>query len=103
MSDDIELDLMRRRRDAAPDFGLFAAPPTTHPTSKSGTSQNAEILRWLRQGHGLTPLEALERFGCNRLAARVADLKAAGHAIVSELVTLANGKRVSRYTLEETR
>lgn len=102
MSDETELELMRRRRDSAPDFGLFAAP-TTHPEPKSGTSQNAEILRWLRQGHGLTALEALERFGCNRLAARVADLKEAGHPIVSELVTLPNGKRVSRYTLEETK
>lgn len=102
MSDETELELLRRRRDAAPDFGLFAEP-TTHPEPKSGKSQNAEILRWLRRGQGLTPLEALQQFGCSRLAARIADLKEAGHPIVSELITLPNGKRVARYTLEETR
>ena len=44
-------------------------------------SQNDAVLAWLKAGHSLTPLEALERFRCLRLAARVADLRLAGYRI----------------------
>lgn len=45
--------------------------------------QEDAILDWLRQGHSLSPLEALQRFQCLRLGARVFDLRRKGHAIVS--------------------
>lgn len=41
-------------------------------------SQCAQILKWLREGKPLTPLLALEQFGCFRLAARINDLRYAG-------------------------
>lgn len=99
MTDETELAIRRR---LAPTDGLWAimepVVPTTHPAPVAGHTQNGAILTWLRAGHSLTALEALDRFGCNRLAARVADLRAAGHPITAQQVTLPNGKRVARYT-----
>lgn len=46
-----------------------------HP--QKGT-QTAEILEHLKQGHSLTPLEALNKFGCFRLGARIWDIKHLG-------------------------
>ena len=43
----------------------------------------ADLIRALR-GRGLTQLEALQRFGCGRLAARVWELKREGYRIVSD-------------------
>lgn len=63
-------------------------------------SQNEEILDWLREGKSITPLEALENFGCFRLGGRIYDLKQAGHRIVTETVTN-NGKRYASYSLVE--
>ena len=65
-------------------------------------SQNARILTYLQQGNSLTPLEALQWFGCLRLAARVLDLREAGHDIYSVPVTLRNKKRVACYRLQPT-
>jgi hypothetical protein len=48
----------------------------------------------------LTQLEALNQFGCFRLAARIADLRDKGLNVVTDMVTLENGKRVARYFLK---
>lgn len=61
-------------------------------------SQTARILAHLQSGKTLTPLQALRRFGCFRLGARVWDLKRDGHDIRSRLVEI-DGKRVARYQL----
>lgn len=61
--------------------------------------QASKILAYLKQGHTLTSLEALDRFQCFRLGARCWDLKKAGWNIVSEMVTLPNKKRIARYRL----
>ena len=61
--------------------------------------QTASILRLLiRHPEGVTQLQALEEARCLRLAARVADLRADGFDIRSELVS-GNGKRWAKYTL----
>jgi hypothetical protein len=65
-------------------------------------SQEQSILAHLERGNTITPLEALNMFGCFRLAARVRDLKDRGHAIACEKVE-ANGKRFARYRLEVKR
>lgn len=44
-------------------------------------SQSKEILRHLRVHGSITPLEALQEYGCMRLAARVMELKAMGESI----------------------
>lgn len=61
-------------------------------------SQNDEILAALKRGP-LTPLEALERFGCFRLAARIDELRQRGYPISVERAELENGKKVARYRL----
>lgn len=61
-------------------------------------SQNDLILARLKQGRSLTPLQALNQFGCFRLAARVYDLREKGHMIECEMVEV-NDSRVARYFL----
>ena len=60
-------------------------------------SQCESILEHLNTYGSITPMEALNLYGCFRLGARVWELKARGHAIDSELIRLDNGKQVSRY------
>jgi hypothetical protein len=60
------------------------------------TSQNQEILEALMSGQRLTALDALDRHRCFRLAARIHDLRKAGHDIQEETISH-NGKRYSRY------
>lgn len=62
-------------------------------------TQNEKILKALKAGERITPLGALERFGCFRLASRISDLKRQGYNIRCEMVNGANGKRWGRYTL----
>ena len=50
-------------------------------------TQNQRILTYLKSGKPLTPITALNRFGCFRLAARIADLRKDGHTIFTETVT----------------
>ena len=61
-------------------------------------SQNEEILAHLLAGKSISPLEALEKFGCFRLGARILELKQQGHKIVTDMVT-ENGKRYASYRL----
>jgi hypothetical protein len=63
-------------------------------------SQNQEIYEYLQTGKSLTPLEALERFGCFRLGARIYDLKQADVKIATDIVEK-NGKRFASYRLEK--
>jgi hypothetical protein len=63
------------------------------------------VLRLLRArgAEGLTPLEALREVGTFRLAARIRDLRTAGHRIEREWVTTSGQSRVARYVLVEER
>lgn len=61
-------------------------------------SQNEQILDALKRGP-LTPLDALERFGCFRLAARVGELREQGHSIAVERLKLPTGKRIAQYRM----
>lgn len=66
-------------------------------------SQCQRILDHLKTGETITALQALDLFGCNRLAARIADLRNADHEISSTRITVFNrdgGKcYVSEYRL----
>lgn len=67
---------------------------------KSSQSQNAKIAEYLKQGNSITPLDALNLFGCLRLGARIADIKDRyGLHIISERVTTSTGKRVASYRI----
>ena len=63
------------------------------------TSQAASILYHLENHGPLTAIEALELFSCFRLAARVADLREAGHEIQTEMKTMKDGKKIAVYSL----
>lgn len=63
-------------------------------------SQCQAILDYLKSGKPISPLEALEKFGCFRLGGRVYDLKKAGWPIKTEMVER-NGKRFAQYVLEK--
>ncbi len=67
--------------------------------SAQSRSQAIEILRALQAGQKLTPIEALNRFGCFRLGARIYDLKKQGFSIKSKMVETQDGKRVAEYSL----
>lgn len=63
-------------------------------------TQNQRIKEYLENGHKLTPLEALNLFGCFRLASRIYYLKKQGMNIKTEMVTDANtGKQYASYSL----
>jgi len=62
-------------------------------------SQNQEILSYLKTGKTITPLDALNMFGCLRLSGRIFDLKDDGWPIHCQRLKLDNGKMVGHYTL----
>ena len=63
-------------------------------------SQTDEILNYLQAGNVLTPLEALRKFNCLRLGARIYDLRQQGYVINSFMITDdQTGKRYARYRL----
>lgn len=49
------------------------------------TSQCRKILEYLQSGGSLTPMEALQMFGCMRLGARVYDLIREGYPIQGKM------------------
>jgi hypothetical protein len=67
------------------------------------TKPNAQakmIAAHLKAGNTITALEALQKFGCFRLAARIADLRKSGMHIVTSY-TDRDGKRWATYRLKE--
>lgn len=67
-----------------------------NPNINTSASQRKAIEKFLLAGNSLTALQALNRFGCARLAARIDDLRNAGMPIESVplMVTNREGKRV---------
>ena len=61
-------------------------------------SQNDLIAEYLKQGNTLTPIDALNRFGCFRLSGRIHDLKRSGLPIEARTVEN-NGKRYAEYRI----
>ena len=61
-------------------------------------SQNKRIIKYLATGKRLTAIEALNKFGCFRLASRVNDLKRLGFDIEKNMITK-DGKRFAQYYL----
>ena len=49
-------------------------------------SQNQKIAEYLRSGKSITPMEALKKFRCFRLASRISDLKSRGMNIKKSMV-----------------
>jgi hypothetical protein len=61
-------------------------------------TQTQEIQAHLESGQTLTPLQALNKFGCFRLAARILDLREAGLDVHMRMI-LNENKRYAEYSL----
>lgn len=64
-------------------------------------SQCQDIFEHLKR-QSITPIEALNKFGCFRLASRINDLRKMGHNIITQTVRK-NGKKFARYVLVKGR
>lgn len=64
-------------------------------------TQRAQIKKWLKDGNFITPIMALEMFGCFRLSAIIYILKYDdGMPIETEMVYEAKGKRYAKYYIK---
>ena len=66
---------------------------------KTNTSQNARILKHLKLGKTISPLEAMGVFGVYRLAARIFELRQDGHEIVKTIKDDGQGRTYAEYSL----
>lgn len=74
----------------------------TYKTVKQPT-QAEMILAYMKDHGGITARQALNEFGCMRLASRIHDLRTAGYMIETEYVKVRSrhgNAVVARYTLE---
>ena len=62
-------------------------------------TQEQAILQYLKEGHSLTPIEALNKFGSFRLAAIILNLRQAGFDIKTEMIKNQNKKHFAKYSL----
>lgn len=66
-------------------------------------SQVNDILHHLNNGGSLTPIDALNQFGCFRLQARIYDIKCMGINVSSEWVEKGEKRFKSYFILPEDR
>lgn len=69
-----------------------------HCINMKAKSDTQRLRAWILSGKSITPLQALEKFRCLRLGARILDLRNEGYDIVTQIVHK-NGKRFARYKL----
>lgn len=67
--------------------------------AKSARTQCNMIANYLERGFSITSLEALQMFGCMRLASRICDLRERGYEINTCKIKTETGKWVTEYTL----
>ena len=54
-------------------------------------TQNQQILRHLQtHKRGITAMQALDKYGCMRLASRISDLRHMGYSISREMIAVKN-------------
>ena len=63
-------------------------------------SQNKQIADYLNKGKKLTTIDALNKFGCFRLASRINDLRNDGMNITTKIIKLENKKQVAQYSIK---
>lgn len=67
--------------------------------ARSSASQCSMIREWLLDGHSITQLDALDLFGCFRLASRIHDLRERGMKITATKIQTPSGKYITQYSL----
>jgi hypothetical protein len=69
-------------------------------------SQKSKIMKWLDNGNSITPIQALEMFGCFRLAAIIHSIKhqekefMEGRELITTMVTNKFGVKYGSYKLK---
>ena len=61
-------------------------------------TQNDKILSYLEEGKSISPMDALNHFGCFRLASRIHDLRSEGNLIKT---VRKSGKKYAEYKLAD--
>jgi len=61
-------------------------------------TQNEQIKAYLSKGKSITPMDALKKFGCFRLSARIKNLRDEGLNISTKYVTK-EGKTFASYSI----
>jgi hypothetical protein len=61
-------------------------------------SQTNQILSHLKRGWSITALDALKKYGCFRLAARIRDIRDMGYP-VETVLEYKHGKKYARYRM----
>ncbi len=75
-------------------------PRSTLANDLALTPQSRAVLRHLeKRGKTITPLEALGVYGIFRLAARIREIREAGHDVITHNRRYPNGKRYGEYQL----
>ena len=67
--------------------------------SERKRTQNSRILQHLLDGQSITPIQALKKFGCFRLGARIFELRKQGFYIDMKKVDNGEGNKFAKYTL----
>lgn len=78
--------------------GAAEASTTTQENNNRKKSQKQLILDYMLAGNEITPIDVLNKFGCLRLGARIADLKKEGYDIKTRIAK--GGKNYAIYRLE---
>jgi len=73
-----------------------------NPNAETSASQCVRMYAYMKEGHGITGLDAVKLFGCICLPRRIKDLKERGFNIADEWITTDTGKRVKRYFIKES-
>ena len=67
---------------------------------ESSATQKSQIRAWLMEGNSVTPIEALNKWGCFRLASVINRLRNEGMDIITETVN--NGRKsFAKYYLKK--
>ena len=62
-------------------------------------TQNQKIANYLNKGKAITPIDALNKFGCFRLAARISDLRNDGMLIKTKIISTKKGANIASYSI----
>jgi hypothetical protein len=62
-------------------------------------TQTQQILNHLQEGKSITPLEALQLYGCLRLGARIYNIKKLGYEVNTKIKAVGQHKHVAEYSL----
>ena len=85
--------------DVEPVEAVKAATPKVKTITFKKGSQCDRLVKYMLSGNSVTPIKARSLFGAERLAARILEIKKAGHKVKTVIKTDLNGKVYAEYSL----